>query len=182
MTAFENWMNIKVDPQWKKTGWSYSVPAPTVFDEAMKIVHNGQPLTGEALKEVARPEGSPIHAIANWNEHENSEAYLNHHFASVIGALRMVVVTEEVCEEPKKEIPIFVNVIHEGVRQYMPTQTVARDKNLMRQAIEKALTDFERLNNRYEMLTELGGLRSSVDREIKVIKAGLTTQDPAPMQ
>lgn len=110
------------------------------------------------VREAAPPE-SPLHPAFEWDDQRAGEQYRLQQARHLIREVR--VVTED--GEESLEQRIFVNVIADNRRGYMPIVKVMTDDVLREQVLAKAKSDLLSWRERYKDLQELASVYAIID-------------------
>ena len=114
-----------------------------------------------ALVDEARPDGSALHPMFEWNDWTAAEAYRRDQARHHIRELRVVTAEDE---EP---VQAFVHIVRVGpdgpVEGYRLTRLVVRCADERRQMLDEALAGLRAWRRRYAHLSELAGAVEFVD-------------------
>ena len=137
--------------EWNRSrGVSAQVVGETV--ERLSDV-NGGVCPSWALVDEARPEGSALHPMFEWNDWTAAEAFRREQARHHIRELRVVTADDE---EP---VQAFVHIVRVGpdgpVEGYRSTRLVVREKGEYAQVMNDALSGLRAWERRYKHLSEL---------------------------
>lgn len=143
-----------------------------VVGERLSVLEskNGGTLTAGLVLDDARSKKSPLHPEFEWNNETAAEEW---RLQQARHLLNSIVVTYD--EGPQEQEPIraFVVVKENGDSYYSATYRVLSDEDQRHQLIERALADLERVQRRYEQLTELGDVFKAINTAKERIEAQL---------
>ena len=108
-----------------------------------------------ALVDEARPEGSALHPMFEWDDWTAAEAFRRDQARHHIRELRIVMV------EGDEPVQAFVHIIRDGedgpVEGYRSTRLVVQSVDETRQMLDEALAGLRAWQRRYSHLHELAG-------------------------
>ena len=148
--------------EWNRSrGVSAQVVGETV--ERLSDV-NGGVCPSWALVDEARPEGSALHPMFEWNDWTAAEAYRRDQARHHIRELRVVTADDE---EP---VQAFVHIVRVGpdgpVEGYRSTRLVVESSDETAQMLDEALSGLRAWQRRYEHLSELADVVNDVGQVI----------------
>jgi hypothetical protein len=130
---------------------------PQVFGRTVEDVsaRNGGVCPSWALVDEARPEGSPLHRMFEWDDLVAAEAHRRNQARQHIRELRIV----KESEGGEELVQAFVHVIRvadgEPVEGYRLTSLVVKSVDEYGQVLDEALGQLRAWKRRYEHLSEL---------------------------
>lgn len=92
--------------RFKYEGRSYGVSAQKAGERLKEIENRDGSITPQAVVEDARPEGSLLHPVFEWDDEKAAEAYRIHQAGNFI---RCIVVVPEKENEVKEPVKLFIN-------------------------------------------------------------------------
>lgn len=118
--------------------------------ERIRNANEGQ-LTPDALVEESVPETAPLHNAFEWNNAKAGRAWRRQQAMQMIRSVEVVYSDEE--KQPHREY--VLSTVEEDTTAYMPMRMVARDADLLADAMER-------------LKRELAGARASI-RELQTV-------------
>lgn len=122
----------------------------------------------------ARSKESPLHAAFEWDDHRAGEQFRLQQARHLIREVRVITENGEETIEQR----VFVNVITENHRGYMPVVAVMSDDVLREQVLNQAKNGLLAWRERYKDLQELAKIYDVID-EVTIGSGG--NQQPLPM-
>jgi hypothetical protein len=150
--------------------WSYNKPVAAEVAgkrlEELTAIHGT--VTPKIILEDSRDENAPLHPCFEWNDGKAAEAFRLQQAREILVCLQVTV------ESGEKEIGTraFVNVADQDEKNgAFIAVGAALSKEETRQAVlTRALAEMTYFKRKYESLTELSEVFSSIDRAVKKIK------------
>ncbi len=123
--------------------------------------HGGR-LTPEDIVMGARPSDSLLHPFFEWDDGKAAEAYRVEQARHI---LRSVVIIRDDADKSDEPIRLLVNVLREGDddRTYAVIADAMSDDALRQQILNKALTELNAWQRKYQTLTEFASVFESME-------------------
>jgi hypothetical protein len=142
--------------------------AETVAKELERIRGRRGQLTSEGIVEEAANEKSPIHKAFEW---DNSKAAHQYRLDQARTLTRAVVVLKSPELEPVKA---YTLTVHEaGVTEYVPTQIVIQNKEMLSYSINRAISDLLSAAGRIEQLLESAAPDEELQKKLQRVKRSI---------
>lgn len=149
--------------EWRRGLETTRVPAQVAGErfESLRVKNNGQ-LTPRAVVQDARPAGSVLHPLFEWDDAVAAEKHREQQARTLIGAVVVKLPQQRAEASP---VRAFVNVRTEDEGQrYTSTVQALSDDGLRRQVLERAWRELQTWQARYRELSELSDLFATIDQ------------------
>lgn len=142
-------------------------------EEIEKVVRSLKERDGvcspKAFVDEARSEESPIHGLFDWDEHANSERWLEHRARQIIGRVKII------ADEVPTPAFVHVTIIEEESRceGYVPVEEAVANDDMRAQMFKEAIAGLNGWRNRFASLQRFQRAKSAiglVDQAIETLK------------
>jgi hypothetical protein len=103
-------------------------------------------ITSRSVLDYARDQKSPLHSFFDWDDRTAAEKFRIHQASEMIRHV-CVYVERDGTQQPTR---VYLNVIKNDVRQYVPVTQIYRDEELAQQMMLEMRRDMEGLLRRYK--------------------------------
>lgn len=146
-----------------KPGYSCGVEAKEAHEEIERIrFDNGGCVSSAAIVDQSRDEKTPLHPAFEWDDYKAAERHRREQARHLVTAFRI----ETVASGEASAAPVYVSVVKEDVRGYMPIELVMEDRETAEFVIQEALNGLRVWQRRYESIEALSDAVSRVGRVI----------------
>jgi len=150
----------------KYVGRSWGVSAQIAGEELENIEHRNGSITPQAVVDAARPEGSVLHNIFEWDNDKAAEQYRLSQAGTFI---RCIVKTTETEDKKSVTYRAFVNVNPAGDTQnkqgsYINTRTALEDPVSREIILANAKREMKMFRKKYKDLAELADIFDAIDK------------------
>jgi hypothetical protein len=132
--------------------------------EKIEAVHGT--LKPALVIDEARPEGSALHPLFDWDDQTAAEKYRLHQARQVISS---VVVRQVDNREIVKPISAFVNIVQDDGNRYVSTVSAMSDDEKRAAILRNAHADLMRWRSKYQAMQEFSELFTVIDRVAEAI-------------
>lgn len=146
---------------WKTV--NYPIPAQVVGELCERLEEEFGEVTRENLLEASRAEDSPTHKLFEWRDDVAAEKYRLKQSGSIIGNLRITIVTNENDKTREIEVRAFPNVNPiDGNGSYRSMEIVMSDVDLREKVLDRALRELTVFQEKYSTIKELAGVFNAI--------------------
>lgn len=151
--------------RFKYEGRSYGVSAQIAGERLKEIEERDGSITPQAVVEDARPEGSLLHPVFEWDDEKAAEAYRIHQAGNFIRCIVVVPEKDDVVKEPVK---LFVNVnsTNDGQKRtgsFVNLRYAMENPNAREIVLSNAKHEMLLFKKKYAYLKELSKLFAVID-------------------
>lgn len=151
--------------RFKYEGRSYCVSAQKAGERLKEIENRDGSITPQAVVEDARPEGSLLHPVFEWDDEKAAEAYRIHQAGNFI---RCIVVVPEKENEVKEPVKLFINTNPTDDRQkrvgtYINFHSAMENPESRSVILSNAKHEMLLFKKKYSQLTELSKVFKAID-------------------
>ena len=136
-----------------------------IIGERLERLMQSGPITNEMVVDDARPEASPIHPYFEWDDETAAEKY---RLQQAGYYLRCIEVEVETSEEPVRAFHVVT--VDEGIRGYVPLDTVVSHVELLEQIIAQAFHSLQSWRRQYKQYRELLPALASVEQALAALE------------
>lgn len=144
----------------------YPVSADSAGQEFERIEKEKGEVTAENLLDASRAENAVMHPCFEWDDKKAAETYRLREAKGIIDNLVKIVVVQE--SEQSKQQRAYVNInpdVGFGAKgSYVSIVKALSDEETRRIVLKRALNEFIWLKKKYEDLTELSEIFTSIDK------------------
>jgi len=142
-----------------KAGFSPGVDAKTAHEEVERIREKNDGLAAPAvIVDESRKKNAPLHPVFEWDDYTAAERHRRWQARQLVTAFRI----EKIDHGEGNDIPIYVSVIKDEKRGYMPTDLAVGDEDTAAFVVREALTGLRAWQRRYEGIDALSHAVSGV--------------------
>jgi hypothetical protein len=157
--------------RFKYEGRSYGVSAQKAGERLKEIENRDGLITPQAVVEDARPEGSLLHPVFEWDDEKAAEAYRIHQAGSFIRCIVVVPEKEGKSEEP---VRLFVNTkpTDDGQKRtgtYINFRSAMEDPKSRSVILSNAKHEMLVFKKKYSQLEELSLVFMAIDKTLKEV-------------
>lgn len=151
--------------RFKFEGRSYGVSAQIAGERLKEIEERDGSITPQAVVEDARPEGSLLHPVFEWDDEKAAEAYRIHQAGNFI---RCIVVVPEKDDAVKGPVKLFINTnpTNDGQKKtgsFVNFQSAMENPESRTVVLSNAKHEMLMFKRKYAKLTELSKLFAVID-------------------
>ena len=151
--------------RFKYEGHSYGVSAQKAGERLKEIENRDGSITPQAVVEDARPEGSLLHPVFEWDDEKAAEAYRIHQAGNFI---RCIVVVPEKENEVKEPVKLFINTnpTNDGQKRvgaYINFRSAMENPVSRSVILSNAKHEMLLFKKKYSQLTELSKVFKAID-------------------
>ena len=149
--------------EWK--GRKFNVSADVVGKEVEKIEKKQGEVTAQSLVDAARPQGSALHKLFEWNDTKAAEGYRKFQAAKILCSLAIV---REDTPEPIT-VRAYMNVADDAdnptrrTGAFINVQDAFNDAEKRDLILRCAVRELQELRKKYNTLTELAAVFEQID-------------------
>ena len=153
---------------YKYAGRTWNVSAQKAGEQLEIIERRDGSITPQAVVDAARPEGSVLHNLFEWNDEKAAEKY---RLSQASTFIRCIVKTSEDETAKYSTYRAFVNINPTGDRQniagtYVNIQTALSDPESRDVVLSNAKHEMQTFRRKYAELKELASVFSAIDQLI----------------
>jgi hypothetical protein len=138
---------------------------PEIFALRMESLkeRTGEQITSAAVVQEARPDGSDIHGLFEWDDSVAADEYRLCQARNALNSLRVVRITDG--QQTEERIAyVHIKEPEEGRHVYVSSEIVAQRVDYQDQAVEEALRYLKGFQRRYKHLRALEPLIDAVEQ------------------
>lgn len=139
-----------------------------IAKEVLRIQEAEGVCTAEAFVDAARNEGSPLHALFDWDDAVEAEMWRRHKARTIIGRVKVTL--------NETRTPAYVSVtLSQGGSQkrgYVPVEQAMSDEDLRSQVFRDARAGLQGWRNRLSAFSEAESAVAALDSAIGFLRAG----------
>ena len=149
-------------------GRKWSVPAQTAGERLAEIERRNGEITPQAVVDDARPEGSVLHSLFEWDDAKAAEQYRIGRASTFI---RCIVVKPEPSDKVKTPVRMFVNQnpIDEGRPKqgsYINVHSALENPVSRQVVLNNARYEMRLFRKKYSQLSELSKIFAAIDEDL----------------